>query len=68
VSGRLLLRWGVYPLETNELSSVDELFDIGARLTRDLGLARPGGLIVITGGIPLGEPGSTNLLKVQSVD
>jgi pyruvate kinase len=68
VSGRLLLRWGVYPFETTELSSVDELFDIGARLTRDLGVVRPGGLIVITGGIPLGEPGSTNLLKVQMVD
>jgi pyruvate kinase len=68
VSGRLLLRWGVYPFETSELSSVDELFDIGARLTRDLGLVRPGGLIVVTGGIPLGKPGSTNLLKVQSVD
>jgi len=68
VSGRLLLRWGIYPIETRELSSVDELFDVGARLARNLGLVRPGSLIVITGGIPLGEPGSTNMLKVQKVD
>jgi pyruvate kinase len=67
-SRRLLIRWGVYPLQVAEPSSVDELFTTGARLARDLGLARPGDLIVITGGIPIGQAGSTNLLKVEKVD
>ncbi|NIO08770.1 MAG: hypothetical protein GTO40_12455 [Deltaproteobacteria bacterium] len=30
-------------------------------------IARPGDLIVITGGIPIGVAGSTNLLKVEKV-
>ncbi len=65
VVGRLVLRWGVYPFQIRGVSSVDELFSTAARLCRELGLARKGDLIVITGGIPVGVAGSTNLLKVE---
>ena len=67
VSGRLLLHWGVYPFEIDALSSVDELFGVGARLVTDLNLAKSGDLIVITGGVPIGIAGSTNLLKVERI-
>ena len=67
VSGRLMLRWGVYPWQVPAISSVDEMFTTGARLCRDLGLARPGDLVVITGGVPIGAIGSTNLLKVEKI-
>ena len=67
VVGRLMLCWGVYPLEITGPSSVEELFATGARLSKELGLAKPGDLVVITGGIPLGVAGSTNLLKVERV-
>jgi pyruvate kinase len=68
VSGRLLLRWGIHPLTVAVPSSVDELFTTTARLVKDVGLANSGDLIVITCGLPLGEAGSTNLLKVQKID
>jgi len=64
---RMMLRWGVYPFRTEEPSSVEELFATGARLAGELGLAGPGDLIVITGGIPIGVTGSTNLLKVEQI-
>ena len=67
VSGRLMLRWGVYPWQVPAISSVDEMFTTGARLCRDLGLARPGDMVVITGGVPIGAIGSTNLLKVEKI-
>ncbi|NOQ18132.1 MAG: pyruvate kinase, partial [Dehalococcoidales bacterium] len=67
VSGRLLLRWGVYPLQIAGPSSVDELFVTASKLCKDLGLVKPGDLVVITAGIPLGEAGSTNLLKVHKI-
>ena len=67
VHGRLLLSWWVQVSHITASSSVDELFATGAQLCKDLGLARPGDLIVITGGIPIGVPGSTNLLKVEKV-
>jgi pyruvate kinase len=67
VVGRLVLRWGVYPFQIAGASSVDELFTIAAKLSKELGLAKPGDLIVITGGIPVGVAGSTNLLKVERI-
>jgi pyruvate kinase len=67
VVGRLMLRWGVYPFQIAGVSSVNELFTIAANLSKEVGLAKPGDLIVITGGIPIGEAGSTNLLKVENV-
>lgn len=65
VSGRLMLCWGVYPFEITVAASITEFFAVGARLAQDLGLARSGDLVVITGGIPIGVPGTTNLLKVE---
>jgi pyruvate kinase len=67
ISGRLLLHWGVYPFQIAPVSTVDELFSSGARLVKEKGLAKPGDLIVITGGVPLRVAGVTNLLKVEEV-
>jgi pyruvate kinase len=67
VAGRLMLKWGVYPFQIARASSVDELFAAASRLSRELGLAKSGDLIVITGGIPIGVAGSTNLLKVEKI-
>jgi len=64
---RLLLHWGVHPIQIATASSVDDLFTTGARLSKELGLAKPGDLIVITGGVPIGIAGSTNLLKVEKI-
>jgi len=68
VSGRLLLHWGAYPFQIEEASSVDDLFTTAARLAKDTGLAKPGDLIVITGGVPIGVTGVTNLLKVEKIE
>jgi pyruvate kinase len=63
----LLLRWGVYPYQIPEPSSIDDLFATGVRVAQQHGLAKSGDVIVITGGLPIGMAGSTNLLKVQEV-
>lgn len=67
VARRLVLRWGVYPFQIASARSVEELFTTGAKLSRELGLTSKGDLIVITGGIPVGVAGSTNLLKVSKI-
>jgi len=64
---RLVLYWGVQPVHVTTPSSISDLFGEASMLTRSLGLANPGDLIVITGGVPLGEKGTTNLLKVEVV-
>jgi pyruvate kinase len=67
VQGQLRLSWGVQVCQIAEPASVDELFTAAARLYKDMGIARAGDLIVITGGIPLGVAGTTSLLKVEKV-
>ncbi len=67
VAGKLLLYWGVRPQVIVEPASVDEMFALASRLSRKLGVVKPGGLIVITAGIPIGEAGTTNMLKVERV-
>jgi pyruvate kinase len=68
ILGRLVLLWGVYPLQIGPASTVDELFSIGVRLAKETGLAKSGDLIVITGGVPIGVAGTTNLLKVEKIE
>jgi pyruvate kinase len=64
---RLVLFWGIQPVHVTTPSSISDLFDTASKLAKRLGLARLGDLIVITGGIPLGEKGTTNLLKVETI-
>jgi len=67
VSRRLLLYWGVRGVKISEPPSLIELFATAARHCKELGLAKAGELIVITGGIPIGIAGTTNLLKVERI-
>lgn len=67
VSRRLLLYWGVRGVKITEPPSLIELFATAARYCKELGLAKAGELIVITGGIPIGTAGTTNLLKVERI-
>ena len=64
---RLVLYWGVQPVHVTTPSSISALFNEASMLARNLNLAKPGDLIVITGGVPLGKKGTTNLLKVEVV-
>jgi pyruvate kinase len=67
VRHRLALVWGVYPFAVTEPSSVDELFAQGTKLAKETSIAKEGDLMVITAGIPIGVPGTTNLLKVEKI-
>jgi len=67
VCRRLVLYWGVQPVLVDTPASISELFDAASALSKRLGLAHPGDLIIITGGTPFGIKGTTNLLKVETV-
>jgi len=68
VSGRLLPHWGVYPFKVKGASSLDEILATGARLAKDIGLAKACDLVVIIGGVPVSVAGAANLLKVENVN
>jgi pyruvate kinase len=64
---KLMLYWGVLPVQIATPSSVAGLFTTASSIAKELGLAKRDDLVVITGGIPLGVGGTTNLLKVEVV-
>ena len=64
---KLLLNWGVTPFLIPVSATLDELMAMGVSLVKELKVAHPGDLIVMTGGIPIGIPGTTNLLKVERI-
>ncbi|MGO3790548.1 MAG: pyruvate kinase [Enterococcus gilvus] len=63
----LMVNWGVYPTVAEKPTTTDEMFDLAAQQAVDLGFASEGDLILITAGVPVGERGTTNVMKVQMI-
>jgi pyruvate kinase len=64
---RLALIWGVRPLLVPATTSTDEMLAATVRGAREAGWIHVGDTVVITSGVPVGTPGHTNLIKVQTV-
>jgi pyruvate kinase len=64
---RLSLCWGVLPIRKREPQNLEEVFGVAREVALEMNAARRGDLVVVTAGLPLTVPGSTNLLKVHSV-
>ena len=64
---QLALVWGVYPLRTQPVDSVDVLFHCAIEKAKELGYLHSGDTVVMTAGIPLNTHGSTNMVKVQTI-
>lgn len=68
VCRQLNLSWGVTPVLLKEERDTFTLFDNAVDEAQRKGYAKPGDIVVITSGIPLGISGTTNMLKVQYVE
>lgn len=64
---QLNLSWGVIPVQIEEESNTDELFEHAVDAAEKAGYVHSGELAVITAGVPLGISGTTNLIKVHVV-
>ncbi len=64
VARRLALVWGLEPRVARQPRGVAALTDEAAHMAADLGLAAPGGRLLIIAGPPLGAPGAANLLRI----
>lgn len=65
VCRQMNLSWGVTPLQVELKNDADELFEHAVDMAQKAGLVSMGDITVITGGVPLGVPGTTNILKVH---
>ena len=63
----LNLLWGVTPLYIKQEKSTDELFADAVETVKQAGYVKPGDVVVITAGVPLGIAGTTNMIHVVEV-
>ena len=62
---QLMLCWGVTPIFVEEFTTTDEMIARAKSAVLDRGLARVGDMVIITAGSPVGESGTTNLIKAE---
>lgn len=64
---RLTLTWGVHSVVNDRLRQVDEVCSTALEIAQAQGLAKRGDTVVITTGVPFGQPGTTNSLRVETL-
>ncbi|TWT08421.1 pyruvate kinase [Planococcus sp. CPCC 101016] len=64
---KLSLVWGVQPIVGTSVESTDELLEKAVDESLKHGYVKHGDLVVITAGVPVGQAGSTNLMKVHVI-
>ena len=64
---QLALVWGVVPELVPHCDTYWEMVKLGLEAVRRRGLAQPGDRVVVTAGVPFDVPGTTNLMKVETV-
>ena len=67
VYNQLALSWGVFPVITPAVTTTDEIFEYAVKSAVDENIISDGDLVVITGGMPVGISGTTNMIKIHLV-
>ena len=67
VKRSLALTWGVFPIDGYETDTTDDMFDNAIKNAQNAGLVVAGDTVVITAGVPVGQAGTTNLMKIHHV-
>lgn len=64
---RMALTWGIHPLVVPDAKSLDDMMSQAGEIAYREEFAKPGEKILITAGVPIGNPGTTNLLRVATL-
>ena len=64
---RLCLAWGTHCVVVPDAQSVDEMFERAGEVATREGFTKPGDRILITAGVPVGTPGTSNMLRVATI-
>lgn len=65
---KMQLYWGVTPLKTEEVNSTDHLLEEAIKTVAENNYAESGDMLILTAGVPAGQTGVTNMIKVVIVD
>ncbi len=64
---RLSLVWGTHCVVSEDARDLDDMVDRACRIAFSEKFSQPGDRIIITAGVPLRTPGSTNMLRIVYV-
>jgi pyruvate kinase len=64
---RLAVVWGVHCVVTEDAHDQDDMVDRACRIAVKEGFAKPGQRVIVVAGVPLGTPGTTNMLRIAFV-
>ena len=64
---KLCLAWGTHCVLVEDANSVDEMVVKAGEIASREGFAKPGDRILITAGVPVGTPGTTNMLRIATI-
>lgn len=65
---RLTLVWGLHSVITPDAEDLDEMIDKACFIAFEEGFAKPGDRVIVSAGVPLRTPGSTNMLRIAYVN
>jgi len=66
VSRKMSLAWGVHSVHVDDPKDMRQLAPMAAEVARNQGFAQPGHPVVILAGMPFGESGTTNMLRIAT--
>ena len=64
---RLALVWGLHCIISKEAKSLEDMIDKACEISLNEGISKAGDRVIISAGLPLGTPGTTNMLRVAYV-
>jgi len=68
VFNRLAMVWGITPIQVETTQDTDEMIEKSIRSVREAGYVDNGDRVVVTAGVPFAVEGTTNLIKVETVE
>jgi pyruvate kinase len=67
VARQMALLWGAHSVQSQDVSTYEEMVSVAASIAKAEEFASRGDVIVVVAGIPFGQTGTTNNLRVVSV-
>src|SRR5690606_32841508 len=64
---RLSLVWGTHCVVSPDATDLDDMVDRACRIAQEESFGKQGDRIIITAGVPLRTPGSTNMLRIAYI-
>ena len=65
---RLSLSWGILPVKVRKFRSTDQMLDFNKKFLMDNHIIKKDDMFVMTAGVPVGITGTTNMIKIETVE